>query len=189
MSAQPSDASSGRDGKLLHSLIIEHYDKLHKLAAKQMAGEGSCQTLDTTGLVNEAVARMLKAAGPVDFKHVGQFLATAKKIMKHVLIDRARHKQTVKGGGGHKAGALDIDPAGKNHPVLDLLIVQEEFQRLTKEDPEAARVVELRCQGYAIDEIAQQLNLSRSTTYGLWNWGRAWLAKAFFTAASDLDSR
>jgi DNA-directed RNA polymerase specialized sigma24 family protein len=128
-------------------------------------------------LVNEVVGRILDPAQRFAFNDTDHFLATAGLLMKRLLIDRARHKQTQRAGGQRQRQELSADQAGPAFPALDALILKEHLQRLDKEDPLALRIVQMRCQGHAIDEIAKALAMSRSSAYALWSFARAWLVK------------
>jgi len=158
--------------------VLELYDQLHEAAARQIAGENPGLSLDVSGLINEAVCCLLQSEKQQPFKDADHFLGTAVTIMKHVLIDRARHKGSIKAGGQFTRQPLADYQAGKEQFILDVLIVKEELARLASVDKLAADVVELRCQGYTIEEIAEKQKLSRSTASDLWNFGRAWLLKS-----------
>jgi RNA polymerase sigma factor (TIGR02999 family) len=163
----------------LKRMVVEHYEELHALAAKQMGRESPTPSLETTGLLNEAVLRMLEAGKPLKIKDADHFLALAQLIMKRICIDRARRRRTAKAGGGHPRTELSAALADSQGQVTGLLIIQEELQRLERDEPEAARIVALRYQGYSIEEAAEMLHLPRSTAYDLWNFGRAWLLRVF----------
>jgi len=58
----------------------------------------------------------------------------------------------------------------------DLLALDEALTRLAAEDPEAARVVQLRYfAGLSVEEAAESLGMSRATAYRHWTFARAWL--------------
>lgn len=175
-SPQPFPAASGAPSQI-RRLFIEHFDELHRLAARQMSQEQAGQTLQTTALVNELAGQMLDPAKKIHIKDSNHFLATAALAMHHILIDRGRHKQTLKAGGARARNELPLHQASPSCQPLEALVLQEQLQRLEAADPEAAHIVKMRCQGYSIEEAASQLNLSRSSTYALWSFARAWLIK------------
>src|SRR5258708_9538741 len=78
------------------------YDELRKLAAQKLAHEPPGQTLQATALVNEAYLRLVGGEQTRDWDGRGHFFAAAAEAMRRILIDRARHKQTRKAGGGHR---------------------------------------------------------------------------------------
>lgn len=176
-SPEPSSPSP-TDHHQIKRWVLEHYDQLHEAAARQISHENPGQSLDVSGLINEAVCRLLQPEKPQPFKDAEHFLRTAVNIMQHVLIDRARHKSTIKAGGQFNKIPLVDNYARQEQFFLEVLIVREELERLAAVDNQAALVVEKRCQGYSIDEIADLMQLTRSVTKDLWNFGRAWLLKS-----------
>src|SRR6266849_10669985 len=83
------------------------YDELRKLAAQKLAHEPPGQTLQATALVHEAYLRLLGGEQTRDWDGRGHFFAAASEAMRRILIDRARHKQTGKAGGGRRR--IDLD--------------------------------------------------------------------------------
>jgi RNA polymerase sigma factor (TIGR02999 family) len=159
--------------------LVEHYDELYGIAARQMARENPGHSLQATALMNEAVCQMLDPNRKVEIKDASHFLATANVMMQHILIDRARRNNAQKAGGQLNRQELNQNQVGDDNHIVELLILQEELQLLAKQDPQAAQVIQKRCEGYSIDEAAELLGLSRSTAYDLWNFGRAWLLQMF----------
>src|SRR5262245_30570407 len=106
------------------------YDELRKLAAARMAEEKPGQTLQPTALVHEAYVRLVGGDAVVQWDGRGHFFAAAAEAMRRILIDQARHKQTLKAGGGR--GRLDLDDI---EPVLEegdarLLVLDEALRQL-----------------------------------------------------------
>src|SRR5947199_331641 len=89
------------------------YDELRRLAAQKLAHEQPGQTLQATALVHEAYLRLLGGKQTPDWDGRRHFFAAAAEAMRRILIDRARHKQTHKAGGGRRR--LDLDDI---QPVL-----------------------------------------------------------------------
>lgn len=174
----PDSPVTGISDHQIKRLVLEYYDQLYEAATLQIAGENPGQSLEVSGLINEAVCRLLQTEKMLKFKDADHFLGTAVTIMKHVLIDRARHKSTLKAGGQFHKKALGDYLIGQDQFILEVLIVKDELARLAAVDKQAADVVELRCQGFTLDEVAGKLHIPRSTTVDLWNFGRAWLLKS-----------
>src|SRR5262245_65728690 len=76
------------------------YDELRKLAARKLAREKPGQTLEATALVHEAYLRLVDVAQAQHWNSRGHFFAAAAEAMRRILVDRARHKQAEKEGGG-----------------------------------------------------------------------------------------
>jgi RNA polymerase sigma factor (TIGR02999 family) len=96
--------------------------------------------------------------------------------MRRILIDRAREKRSQKRGGGRKKLDIDaVDLATRATPD-QLLALDEALAKLTREDPAAARLVELRYfAGLAVEEAGKALGMSTATAYRHWKYARAWL--------------
>jgi len=87
--------------------------------------------------------------------------------MRRILIDRARHKQSSKGGGALQRvpleeGAALVAPEGT--PREDLLALDEALHQLEAEDPVKARLVKLRFfAGVSLEDAAGMLGISPAT--------------------------
>jgi len=73
------------------------YDELRKLAVQRMAQEKPGQTLQPTALVHDAYLRLVDVAHVPQFDGRGHFFAAAAEAMRRILIDKARHKHSLKG--------------------------------------------------------------------------------------------
>src|SRR5437667_4641738 len=76
------------------------YDELRRLAAQKLAHEKPGQTLQATALVHEAYLRLVGPGDPPCWQNRGHFLAAAAEAMRRILIERARHKKSLRHGGG-----------------------------------------------------------------------------------------
>jgi RNA polymerase sigma factor (TIGR02999 family) len=157
------------------------YDELRRLAARKLAREKPGQTLQETALVHEAYVRLVgkgseAASREPRWDNLGHFFAAAAETMRRILIDRAREKRSQKRGGGRKRLDIDaIDLATQAAPD-QLLAVDDALARLAREDPAAARLVELRYfAGLTVDEAGKALDISTATAYRHWKYARAWL--------------
>src|SRR5262245_51960166 len=99
------------------------YDQLRRLAAHKLAREQPGQTLDATALVHEAYLRLVGHEPPRSFRDRSHFFAAAAAAMRRILIDNARHKQSLKRGGGHGRCPLEDVPAPA--PDEELLALDE----------------------------------------------------------------
>src|SRR3954466_6012751 len=121
------------------------YDELRQLAAQRLAHEQPGQTLQATALVHEAYLRLVDGEPTHDWDGRRHFFAAAAEAMRRILIDRARHKQTRKAGGGRRR--LDLHAIGPALEEADgdrLLALDEALRRLEAEDPRKAALVKLR---------------------------------------------
>lgn len=154
------------------------YAELRKLAAHRMAAEPAGQTLQPTALVHEA---WLRLAGEEQERWAGRaaFFAAAAEAMRRILIERARRRMAQKRGGGAEHEPLDESRIELAAPAEEILAVHDALDRLTLEDPQAAKVVKLRYfVGMTMPEAAAALGLPQRSAERLWTFARAWLRGA-----------
>ena len=163
------------DQVALETLLPLVYVDLRRLAAQQLRANIGHDTLQPTALVNDLFVRLL-GAQRLDITDRKHFFTTAAKLMRQVLVDRARAKARDKRGGEWQrvdmieAAALPID-TNTDLPALD-----EALRKLARLDPRVAEVVELRCfGGLEVSEVAALLALDERTVYRDWAMARAWL--------------
>jgi RNA polymerase sigma factor (TIGR02999 family) len=156
------------------------YAELRRLAAAQLGREKPGQTLDATALVHEAYLRLVGPADEERWQTRGHFFAAAAEAMRRILIDRARHKQTKKAGGGRRRLDLDgIEPALAEENGDRLLALDEALRQLEAEDPRKAELVKLRFfAGLTAENAAAVLGVSTSTAEKDWAYARSWLRVA-----------
>ena len=106
------------------------------------------------------------------------FFAAAAEAMRRILVDHARRRQSVKHGGGFERQGLADDVAIKLGDVDQLLDLDAALTKLTTEDPEMAKLVELRYfAGLSVEETAKALRVSPRTVKRNWAYARAWLGR------------
>ena len=87
------------DPKAAGDLLPLVYEELRRVAAARMANSTAGQTLQPTAVVHEAWLRLVGQDNEAQFQGRTHFLAAAAEAMRHILIDRARRKQTLGYGG------------------------------------------------------------------------------------------
>ena len=98
--------------------------------------------------------------------------------MRHILIDRARRRQTMRHGGNYQR--VDLEDADLVAPALpdDLLDLNEALDKFALEFPAQAELVKLRYfAGLTIEEVSEVMGISISTVKNYWAFARAWLLK------------
>jgi RNA polymerase sigma factor (TIGR02999 family) len=168
------------DPSAAEQLLPLVYDELRQLAAQKLAHEQAGQTLQPTALVHEAYLRLVGGDQIRDWAGRGHFFAAAAEAMRRILIDRARHKQTQKAGGGRRRLDLDaIEPALGEANGDRLLALDEALRQLEAEDPRKAELVKLRFfAGLTAEQAAAALGVSTSTAEKDWAYARSWLRVA-----------
>lgn len=166
--------NNGQPGALDRLLPLV-YDELRRLAASHLRRHAGHQTLQPTALVHEVLLRLL-GGSPIAFESPRHWYATAARLMRQILIDRARAQQREKRGGGAERVPL-IDAVGL--PIeadTDLLDLDRALSELAQLDARVAQVVELRCfVGLEVADVAALLELDERTVYRDWALARSWL--------------
>jgi RNA polymerase sigma factor (TIGR02999 family) len=169
-----SDIEEGRAGAA-EQLFPLVYDELRKLAAIRMAQEKPGQTLDATALVHEIYLKLVDVERARRWRSRGQFFSAAAEAMRHILVDRARRKQSQKRGGDRKRVAFS-EGSLASEDEREVLAIDEALADLAAADSQAAELVKLRYfAGLTIPEAAEVLNMSVRTANRLWAYARAWL--------------
>lgn len=152
------------------------YDELRRLAASKLSRESAGQTLDATALVHEAYLRLVDSENSSPWNSRRHFFAAAAEAMRRILVERARHKHTVKAGGGRRREELPDIAAPAAGPDVDVLALDEALAKLELQDARKAQLVKLRFfAGLTINEAAQALGISTSTADNDWAYARCWL--------------
>jgi RNA polymerase sigma factor (TIGR02999 family) len=173
------DAVRAGDAQAAGQLLPLVYDELRRLAAHQMAQEKPGQTLDATALVHEAYLRLVGSGGG-HWEDRGLFFAAAAEAMRRILVEKARHKQASRHGGGMKRSAASPEELPDKHvpEPLEILAVNEVLDRLAARWPRKAELVKLRYfLGCTIAEAAELLGIAPATAEEDWTFARAWLRK------------
>lgn len=159
------------------AVLRRFYNQLRQLAAAQLRGEWSRQSLQATELVHEAWFRLCGDAEP-NFENRRHFFGSAARAMRQALIDRARRQQADKRGAGLERVQFDALLELPTPDDLDLIELDSALRQLELLDAQQASVVELRYfLGLTIDQTATALDLHPSAVNRKWESARAWLLK------------
>lgn len=160
-------------------MFVEVYDELRRLAHLRLRARGRVSALNTTTLVHESYLRFAGARS-VELRDRAHFLGYAARVMRSVIVDLVRKRQSSRRGGGAPHVTLDTELA--NEIVVaeeELLSVHEALDALTRLDPRMVRIVEMRYfAGMTELEIAGVLGLTERTVRREWEKARLWLASA-----------
>jgi RNA polymerase sigma factor (TIGR02999 family) len=158
----------------LDELLPLVYDEMRRLAASYLGRERSDHTLQPTALVHEAYIRLV-GQREIDWQNRAQFFGLAAEMMRRILVNHARDRNTAKRGGGHKV-SLDEAVSFFAQQDVELVALDEALTRLAVIDKEQSRIVELRFfGGLSIEEAAEVLSISPSTVKREWMLAKAWL--------------
>jgi RNA polymerase sigma-70 factor (ECF subfamily) len=168
-------AWSDGDQAALEKLIPLVYAELHRLAKRYMRREVAGHTLQTSALVNEAYIRLIDAHR-VRWQNRSHFFAVSAQLMRRILVDFARARQSLKRGGSVRQVSLDEGLVVSPERGADLLAVDEALERLCALNARQGHVVELRYfGGLNEEEVADVLKVSPRTVRHDWSLARAWL--------------
>jgi RNA polymerase sigma factor (TIGR02999 family) len=173
------------DADALQHLIPLVYAELRRLAHARVARERAGQTLQTTALVHETYLRL------VDGKHVSwhdraHFFAVCARLMRRILVDRARARRAAKRGGPAQHVTFEDWLAARPPTDEQMLALDEVLGRLAANDPRRGRVVELRYfGGMTVEETAAVLGVSAETVTRDWKVARLWLLHELRGRASE----
>ncbi len=166
---------SSEEPEVRSELIVLLYPELRRIAETRMRAERSDHTLQPTALVNEFFLRLARQEN-FRWRNREHFLAVASRAMLNLLIDYARsHNAPTNGGDVFKVHLEGLDLPGQSGGVSPVVVGQL-LERLAKQEPRAAKVVEMHCfGGLTFNEIATILDCDEKTAKRDWQMARAWL--------------
>ena len=106
-------------------------------------------------------------------------MAYAARVMRGLIIDYARHRQTQKRGGKFELTSIGTDVAESVANADELTEVGAALDELAAIDPQLADVVDLKffC-GFSFAEIAAMKGISERTVQRNWQKARLYLHRA-----------
>jgi RNA polymerase sigma factor (TIGR02999 family) len=153
------------------------YDELRKLARSHLRRERPGHTLQSTALVHEAYLRMIDQQN-VSWQNRSHFYGIAAQMIRRILVDYARAKQTKKRGEAAPKIAFEDALGAHGSEDLDLVALDDALKALAEIDPRQSRIVELRYfAGLSIEDTAEVLQISPATVKRDWTVARAWLKR------------
>lgn len=159
------------------ALFEDVYARLKAMASRQRMRAGAPDSLSTTEVVHEVYLKMVGGAG-AQFQSSLQFFAYAARAMRHVLIDLARRRMTLKEGG-------DLVRVGFADPAIEAVAVRPALaleldaalRALESDSPRSAQVVELHYfAGLPLERVAELIGTSARTVDRDWQYARTFLS-------------
>jgi RNA polymerase sigma factor (TIGR02999 family) len=178
------DAAERGDGSAANKLFTLLYGELHRLAKRQLAGQGAPISLGATTLLHQAYIEMAGRDGAI-FPDRSRFMGYAARVMRGLIIDHARARRAQKRGG-----RFEITSVGSEfeNPCDDreLTRIGEALDELAKADPSLEEIVDLKffC-GFTFAEIAAMKSISERTAQRQWEKARIFLHR---TIRTDLEA-
>jgi RNA polymerase sigma factor (TIGR02999 family) len=165
------------DQAAMDQLMPLVYDELRRLAKSHMRRERGANTLQTTALVHEAYLRLVDQKES-NWQNRSHFFAIAAKMMRRILVDHARARQSRKRGGDARQVAFDEALEVSGERAAEMVALDEALTELAEFDERKSRMVELRFfGGLSIEETAEVLGVSPGTVMRDWTLAKTWLQR------------
>jgi len=153
------------------------YATLRRMAAARLRAEQFPGTLQPTALVNEIYLRMAGSNQP-EWESRGHFYGVAGRLMRQILIQRARARDAGKRGDGRIPASLEDVKEIPAEARAEAAEIAQALAGLAGEHPRKAVIVELAYfGGMTTEEIAGELQLSASTIEREKRFALAWLRR------------
>lgn len=167
---------SAGDAEALDDLIPVIYGRLHQMARYRLRHEGCERSLNTTGLVHEAYLSIVETSDR-SFRDRSHFLAVVSRVMRNLLVDRARARNSAKRGGGIDTLPLQDDLWLSDAQADAVTALSDALETLQTLDARQSKVLEHRYfGGLTVEETASALDISVATVKREMRSARAWLA-------------
>ena len=110
------------------------YDELRRLAARRLRNEAPGQSLEATALVHEAYIRLVDVERAQQWQSRGHFFAAAAEAMRRILVEHARRKASLKGGGDVRRVPLEESQLEDLRRAQDMIALNDALSELERHD-------------------------------------------------------
>jgi RNA polymerase sigma factor (TIGR02999 family) len=166
---EPSSVPSASDQAALDAMVERTYASIKRIAAR-MPGVRPGTSVSPTVVANETYLKFLRSRNSQDLAHrevIGLFV----QLMKQILVDLARRRNTQKRGGWQRPDPIGSgiaeklqDPKTGTFSPEDVLTVRGAIEKLRITNQRLAEIVEGRFYlGLTVDELARLQGVSVST--------------------------
>jgi RNA polymerase sigma-70 factor, ECF subfamily len=168
---------NGNQAAIEKILPVVH-NELKRRARRYLRGEASDISIQTSELINEAYLKLVDQRES-DWQNRAHFFAVAARVMRNVLVDRARARGVAKRGGGAKMVSADEILIASPERDVNVIDLHEALNALAELDERKSRIVELRYfGGLSVEETAEVLGISGITVKREWLKAKSWLYQA-----------
>jgi RNA polymerase sigma-70 factor (ECF subfamily) len=176
------------DREAEHSLFESLYQTLRAIAANCLIADKQAQSLSPTVLVHEAYLRLMKSRD-LQIGDRTHFLALVSRVMRRIIVDRARAAQSQKRGTDPTRVELLEGMAMTDRNIDEILAVNAALDELSIRRPREAALVELRYfAGFSLEEAASALKISPRTARRDWEIARLYIKDAINGTAPTGES-
>jgi RNA polymerase sigma-70 factor (ECF subfamily) len=163
------------DETALEQLMPLVYGELHRLAHQHMRHEKAGHILQTSALINEAYLRLVDEP-QIHWQNRAHFFGIAARLMRRILVDEARKRNSAKRGGAAIQVSLNEATSVAQEQAANVVALDDALKNLEAIDSRQSEIVELRFfGGLSIEETADVLKVSTGTVMRDWTFARAWL--------------
>ena len=173
----------GGNKEALDQLVPHVYRELRRLADHYLRGEQNAVTIQPTALVHEAYLR-LAAQNLPDWQSRTHFFGVAARLMRQILVDRARRRDSAKRGAGAEKVSIEDAVSFLPERSRDIEELDDALTALAAFDRRKAEIVELRYfGGLGLEEIGESLGISAATVCREQRVAEAWLHREIARAS------
>lgn len=170
------DVRAGKPGAQ-DALFKRVYDELHGLARARLSNSGPLTLLDSSALVQETCLRLTNN-GQFPVANTALFFGFASNVMRNVIVDYVRARNTAKRGQGMMKVTLATRNVDQAMRAPDVEALDDALKALDQIDERCRKVVEMRFYGgMSTEEIAVALDVSVATVERDWRKARGFLFK------------
>lgn len=169
----------GGERDALDQLMPLVHEQLRRLARSQMRNEPGGSTLQATALVNEAYLRL--ARSDISLNDRAHFFAMAARMMRRILVDHARTRNSARRGAGAMHVTLATQVADDNLATdpwtqFEILSLDRAIDSLAEHDERKADILVLTYfGGMSCREIGVVLDIAPITVSRDLRFARAWI--------------
>jgi RNA polymerase sigma factor (TIGR02999 family) len=150
------------------------YSELHRLAERIFRGEHHGHTLQPTALVNEVFEKLVSV--DVAWQDRAHFFALAARMMRRLLVDYARLRNSRKRGGDALKVTFDESQLADADRSAELIEFDEVLTALAEFDERKADLIQLQYfAGLTFSEMTEVTGLSSTTLDRELRLARAWM--------------
>jgi RNA polymerase sigma factor (TIGR02999 family) len=175
---QSAGVRSEPESREVQAFFRRCYEELYREASSAVRHDRNA-TINAAELVSEAFLK-LKDAPDFAQKSTQHCIGIAARAMRRVLVDEARRRKARKRGGAGEVRftTLGDSPEQQALSAEELLALNSALEKLARMNPRHAQMVELKFfAGQNMAEVAQSLDVAKTTVERDWIAVKAWLAK------------
>ena len=172
------------DGVVADALFDSLYPELHRLARRELNRRGRPNGgLGATTVLHEAYIQMSGRDGAA-FVDDARFMGYMARVMRGLIIDDLRRRQSQRRGGLFEISSLGTDDPDNVSESQALEEIGDALEELAKVEPDLAEIVDLKffC-GFSFTDIAVMRGTSERTIQRRWEKARLYLHHAIGDAA------